>query len=64
MTWIERCRKVFIDKIVIPVNLMISTILMSTNHFAKKKDTKEKCQSVYMHYFNCMYDNTGNDVYI
>lgn len=43
---------------------MISTILMSTNHFAPKKDTKEKCQSVYMHYFNCMYDNTGNDVYI
>lgn len=27
---------------------MISTILMSTNHFAKKKDTKEKCQFVYI----------------
>lgn len=27
---------------------MISTILMSTNHFAKKKDTKEKFQFVYI----------------
>lgn len=63
MTWIERCRKVFIDKIVIPViyDKYNSNVYKS---FCQKKDTKEKCQFVYMHYFNCMYDNTGNDVYI
>lgn len=64
MTWIERCRKVFIDKIVIPVIYDKYNSNVYKSFCQKKKDTKEKCQSVYMHYFNCMYDNTGNDVYI
>lgn len=64
MTWIECCRKVFIDKIVIPVIYDKYNSNVYKSFCQKKRYERKMSVCLYMHYFNYMYDNTGNDVYI